>query len=215
MKKTLLILTAILSFNLSTAQWRYIDVVDDFGDKVGTTEAYIGSGQFSNTATNGSEMIVKITVKHKAQEDYSYLRSFESFKKWYTDISKDWEPSTRYFALKESSLKRSYERHLKIYGNHLGTINFVFYEYNDNPATFMTAYDSTMLRIKLQDGTVVDYYEPANKHSSTKGYWSVSCTQSNDSAKVYSAIVSGEPIKCAIIHRNSKYRFNVEGYNLN
>ena len=56
MKKTLLILTAILSFNLSTAQWTEGTFKDEFGDPTGKTyRSFEADGVFTNSATYNSK----------------------------------------------------------------------------------------------------------------------------------------------------------------
>jgi len=217
MKKLLSItLFATILCNTTFAQgWKTIDIVDDFGDKVGERIAFIGDGTFSNSATTNSEMFARITIKPYKIENELHLVSLESYTKYYDEISKDWKPSTRAFAMKPNRLKSSFEKEKEKSKNKIGTLTFEFFEYKDNPATFMRKYDSTTLRIKLEDGSTINYFESENEYANTSQLWSIVATKGTDSENIWNAITDDKPIRCVVLHRNSKYLFSVDGYNLN
>ena len=100
-----LILTIILYIPSNTyCQWKTIDVLDDFNDKIGETEAFIGNGTFSNSATSNSELKVKVVIKEEKNEDGEKYKSLDNYRVWKEKISKNWEPSLRKFALKKKNL---------------------------------------------------------------------------------------------------------------
>lgn len=213
--RSIITLSLFFVFSVCSAQgWKVIDVVDDFGDKVGERIAFIGEGQFSNSATTNSEMTVRISVKPQKSEDLSHLESLETYTAYYDEMSKDWKPSTRAFAMKPKQLKSSYEDAKKKSVGKLGSLTFEFFEYNRSAASFMRKYESTMLKIKLEDGSIIEFYEGENKYADTAQYWNITCMKGTDTGKVWNAITDNKPIRAVVLHRNSSYKFSVDGYNL-
>lgn len=150
MKKILLgtiLLLSMLSF--SQGVFTDVDLVDGFGDKIGTVKRNVSYGKFSNSATINSELRVHsfltlnlVKYENMSLNDYkNFLRSeYKKLNMSETDI--------------ENSLKfitgKNYKKFIKPLDNMVGSISFDLYEYNKYIASFTDKYG--IISIKAQDG---------------------------------------------------------------
>ena len=164
MKKILFSLMLMIGFasqaqSFTDETWVEIPIVDEFGDETGEyVEAYVGTGIFSNTATTGSKLYVKLVYYPK--EHGSQYNSYEQYVKYCEKISKDWKKSTRKFFLKPSRMMKRYQEEL----NEKGSFKLVLFEYGSSPTNLSYKYDYIYISAKDENGVVVKTYKRSNSY---------------------------------------------------
>ncbi|MGN7514482.1 MAG: hypothetical protein ACTHOM_08910 [Allomuricauda sp.] len=217
-KNTFLLLLVFFACTISNGQtlFKETDLVDEFGDKTGTILANISKGTFSNTATTGSELLVK-TTKTAAPE-----YTLEEYKEY---LRRTYEKA----GFNEKQIKRTLRyahKSLDVANNLKGTITFHLYEYNDHIVN-ITGNEYGQISIKLSDGTkmraklglssfqlgnvsILAYKERTNGITGLENmikygtyYW--------EQTEIYNAIINSKsPIEVVISLRNSTYRFKLD-----
>lgn len=142
----ILLLLSILSFSQNV--FTDVDLVDGFGDKIGTVKRNVSYGRFSNSATNDSELRVHsfltlnlVKYENMSLDDYKeFLRG--EYKKINMSES-DIEYSLKFIT------EKNYKKFIKPLDNMVGAISFDLYEYNKHIASFIEKYG--IISIKTKD----------------------------------------------------------------
>ena len=207
--KILLFSLLLLQFDKTYSQWKVINLVDDFGDKVGESIGYIGKGFFSNTATSRSDLLVRLVFREPKKEfDENYV-SFDSFKETMEEIYAESKKSVRKEALE--GLQSKYQSSKADYENKLGSIVFTVYEYGNKKALFTRALYDFTIKFKLSDGSVISIVNEKNKYAKPRTNFTLSADKRKDDGKIYQSILDSNPVKVVITHGSSIYNFTIEG----
>lgn len=198
------------------ALFKAIDLVDEFGDTIGSPLTNISKGAFSNATTNDAPLLVK-TILTKTPT-YTLEEYKEHSYKQYVLLG--YEAKTINQFLKEA------HKSLDAKNNQKGGLSFNLYEYEDTPA-IMTGEVYGQISIKLADGSKIKANLGKTSFSLegavnilghkelTKGYASVEnmIKKGNyfwEQTDIYNAIVdSKEPIDVEISVANSIYNFTM------
>ncbi len=214
LNKTIFTILLIFICQLSMAQWKVIDIVDDFGDKVGEVTSFIGKGKFSNSAAMNEDLTIKVSYYPNDEKEMEKFNSYETFKVYYDNLLKDSEQSLRDFALKDSRLKKTYEEQKSEAENTLGKFIITLYEYDRSPVSFLNEYNDTDIMIKTENGEIIKHKIEKSKYSKTQQYLIFRGKVYDDSGKIFNSILDSSPVRVVIKHRNSTYNFEVDGYSL-
>lgn len=213
----LFVLTLLAYCVNGQALFKAIDLVDEFGDTIGSPLTNIAKGTFSNATTIDSPLLVK-TILTKTPtftlEEYK-----EHLQEQYVLLGYDDKTINQY--LKEA------HKSLDAKNNQKGGLLFNLYEYGDTPA-IMTAEVYGQISIKLADGTknkanlgktsfsIEGAVNILGHIERTKGYASVEnmIKKGNyfwEQTDIYNAIVdSQEPVDVVISLANATYKFTMK-----
>jgi hypothetical protein len=196
--------------------FKTVDLVDEFGDKIGSVNKNVSSGLFSNSATTNSPLIVnsilKITPNFTLDE---YKKNLEQDCKNYGYSQAETEKTLKYA---ESGYELS--------KNTNGVISFELIEYENLPASFI-GLNNLSISIKTADGRKISTTLPTMnakdgvvfitgykkitsgltgvKNQIKYGYYDWRQTE------IYNEIVNAkESIQIVINADNSTYKFVIE-----
>ncbi|WP_282117733.1 hypothetical protein [Maribacter aquivivus] len=158
MRLTLLysiLLVITLNTALSQTFFKEIDLVDEFGDKIGEVKRNVSMGTFSNTATSDSKLRVHTILEEPANYN------LDEYKEYLANLYSDTGYSEKII---NRVLKKS-EKMYDDYKNLNGTISFNLYEYNDNVVS-SNVKKKGYLSIKTSDGRKIT----TSFSGSLKGY---------------------------------------------
>lgn len=152
MKKHILTIFLALILNMSFGQmfFKTVDLVDEFGDKLGSVNKNVATGLFSNSATINSPLLVntilKITPTFTLDE---YKKNLETDCKNYGYSQAETEKALKYA---ESGYELS--------KNTNGVISFELFEYENLPASFI-GLSNLSISIKTADGRKISTALPS------------------------------------------------------
>lgn len=152
MKKHILTIFLALIFSMSFGQmfFKTVELVDEFGDKIGSVNKNVSSGLFSNSATINSPLLVntilKITPTYTLDE---YKRNLETDCKNYGYSLAETEKALKYA---ESGYELS--------KNTNGVISFELFEYENHPASFI-GINNLSISIKTAEGKKISTALPS------------------------------------------------------
>ncbi len=222
MKKILLlVLLTFSTLSFGQTLFKDVDVIDEFGDIVGSTKRNISYGTFSNTATNESKLrthtILQLNILNYdtiSLDQYKKMVSIEMRKKNMSES--DINESLKW--IKENN----YKDMTKSLSNMIGTISFDLYEYENNKATFI---DKTgLISIKTKDNNkisskifiqdnkviIIGYKEITKGSSGVENMIKYGFYDWNQS-KIFNEIInSNDNIQVVISIGNSIYKFTLE-----
>ncbi len=152
MKKHIITIFLALIFSTSFSQmfFKTVDLVDEFGDKIGSVNKNVSSGLFSNSATTNSPLIVNTILKINPPF------TLDEYKK---NLEKDCKNYGYSQAETEKALKYA-ESGYELSKNTSGLISFELFEYENLPASFI-GINNLSISIKTAEGKKISTALPS------------------------------------------------------
>jgi hypothetical protein len=152
MKKHIITIFLALIFSTSFSQmfFKTVDLVDEFGDKIGSVNKNVSSGLFSNSATTNSPLIVNTILK------INPAFTLDEYKK---NLEKDCKNYGYSQAETEKTMKYA-ESGYELSKNTNGVISFELLEYENLTASFI-GLSNLSISIKTADGRKISTSLPA------------------------------------------------------